>query len=92
MPKNQSALSFSSDAERDSAARRTNQSGGGRNSQTGPISRMLLGTEKRDISRMEKDAADYLDFEDYKHYVESDPGERPEIIDDLIYWLTGVVQ
>ena len=63
MPKNTSALSLSSENERESAARKTNQSGGGRNSQTGPISKMLLGTEgKRDISRMDKDASDYLDF------------------------------
>ena len=92
IPKNQSALSLSSENDRESAARRTNQSGGGRNSQTGPVSRMLLGAEKRDISRMEKEAEHYLDFQDYLHYVESDPGERPEVIDDLIFHLTGAVQ
>ena len=53
---------------------------------------MLLGSEKRDISRIKEAEEIYLDFQDYLHYVESDPGERPEVIDDLIFHLTGVVQ
>lgn len=53
---------------------------------------MLLKGEKRDTSRMDKETTDFLDFEDYKNYVENEPGEKPEIINDIIFHLTGVVQ
>ena len=44
---------------------------------------------KRDTTRMEPNPIHYLDFEDYKRYVENDPGDRPEIINNLIELLTG---
>ena len=94
-------MSASSNEERDSIARRTNQS---RNSHL--ASNLITSmddqgasnfgpgapTVKKDHRKFDKEKPKpFLDWNDFLYYMdESIQGDRPEIIDDIVYHLTGV--